>query len=151
MILDRLDMAQRYCSLHPGFRPAFEFLRSADLAELSLGRHDVVGDRLFVLVARGVGQGRAGAKLETHRRYIDIQLALGSNDEIGWRPTSTCERIATPFDADKDIMFFADAPQTWLTLAPGNFVIFFPDDAHAPLAIDGELRKIVVKIAVNWP
>jgi beta-galactosidase beta subunit len=30
----------------------------------------------------------------------------------------------------------------------GSFAIFFPDDAHAPLATTGEAHKLVVKVAV---
>jgi beta-galactosidase beta subunit len=32
----------------------------------------------------------------------------------------------------------------------GHFTIFFPQDAHAPLAAEGALRKAVAKIAVDW-
>jgi beta-galactosidase beta subunit len=48
-------------------------------------------------------------------------------------------------------MFFADRPETWAAVEPGSFVILYPQDAHAPLAGAGEIRKAVVKVALDWP
>jgi beta-galactosidase beta subunit len=57
--------------------------------------------------------------------------------------------IDTDYDADKDIMFFKDPPDNWTPVPAGSFVIFFPQDAHAPLVSSGELHKAVLKIAVE--
>jgi beta-galactosidase beta subunit len=45
---------------------------------------------------------------------------------------------------------FGDRPELYFTLPPGCFVVFFPSDAHAPLAGNGKVLKAVVKIAVKW-
>jgi beta-galactosidase beta subunit len=37
-----------------------------------------------------------------------------------------------------------------VTVAPGSFGIFFPEDAHAPAAADGPIHKVVLKVAVDW-
>jgi biofilm protein TabA len=147
MILDVLTQADRYAALHPAFTRAFEFLRSADLARLVPGGHEIDGDRLFVLIDHQDGRGHAGARLEAHRRYIDIQLTIEGAEEIGWSPLASCEH-ATVFDASKDIIFFDDRPRVWLPVPARKFAIFFPEDAHAPLAGHGALRKAIVKVAV---
>jgi len=149
MILDTLARAERYYGIQPGLQAGFEFLRTADLEALSPGRHAIDGERLFVSIGDELGRGPEGARLEAHRRYLDIQVAVSSSDLIGWRPLADCLRISEPFDATRDIVFFADEPQTWLALLPGWFAIFFPDDVHAPLAGKGPLRKAVVKVAVE--
>ena len=53
------------------------------------------------------------------------------------------------YDEKRDIEFFDCEPETWLTLQPGEFALFFPNDAHAPL-VGGEksIRKAVFKIRV---
>lgn len=145
MVLDQLANASRYASVHPQFARAFEFL--ATLGPLAPGRHDIDGDRLYLLVQDENGRGHKGARLEAHRQYIDIQLTLEGIEEIGWSPLAAC-RPATEFDKDKDIGFFDDRPHVWLTLPPAHFAIFFPTDAHAPLGGMGRLRKAVVKVAV---
>jgi biofilm protein TabA len=148
VILDTLVQSGRYAGLHPSFPRAFDFLQTSDLASLAAGRHDIDGDRLFVLIDRQDGRGHDGARLEAHRRYIDIQLTIAGAEEIGWLPLSACEQ-RTVFDAAKDIGFFDDRPRVWLPVPSGTFAIFFPEDAHAPLAGQGPLRKAVVKSAVD--
>jgi beta-galactosidase beta subunit len=58
------------------------------------------------------------------------------------------EGTRSSYDAEKDIVFFDDAPETWFRVPAGSFAVFFPEDAHAPLAGEGEVRKVIVKVAV---
>jgi biofilm protein TabA len=149
MILDTLARSASYQTLHPAFPRAFEFLQGTALGTLAAGRHDIDGDRLFVLIDHKQGTGREGARLEAHRKYIDIQFTFEGLEEIGWAPLATCRPPAGGFDAEKDIAFFDDRPSTWLGVPPGLFAIFFPEDAHAPLAGRGLLKKAIVKVAVS--
>jgi YhcH/YjgK/YiaL family protein len=145
MILDHLSNWKRYTGMHSAFAKAFEFLSREDLASLSPGRHEVDGDRLYVMVVKGDGVGKAKAALEAHRKYIDIQVSLAGTDEMGWKPLSLCTG-SKGFDAAKDLEFFTDASLAWATVGPGSFAIFFPSDAHAPGGGTGPLHKIVVKV-----
>jgi len=149
MILDSLTQSDLYCALHPRFAAAFEFLHSADLKTLTPGKHAIQGEQLFAIVEDGAGRTRAEAKLECHRRYIDIQLVLEGVDEMGWKPLAECVDPATDHDDARDIRFFNDAPASWIATPPGSFCLFFPADAHAPLVSAGRIRKVVVKIAVQ--
>ena len=146
MILDTLAQADRYLALHPLFARAFEFLRGTDLDALAPGMHAIQGEQLFAIVEDCIGRTRAEAKLECHRRYIDIQLVLEGVDEMGWKPLAACVDPATDHDAARDIRFFNDVPASWVATPPGSFCLFFPDDAHAPLVSAGRIRKVVVKI-----
>jgi YhcH/YjgK/YiaL family protein len=150
MILDQLTSAQRYCGLHPGFVLAFDFMRRQNLSELPPGRHAIDGDRLYVGISDNEGRGPDAARLEAHRRYIDIQCALSGIDEIGWRPLSACSQVAEAYVAERDIVFFQERPESWFTLRPGAFTILFPEDAHAPLAGKSAVRKAVFKVALKW-
>jgi YhcH/YjgK/YiaL family protein len=149
VILDRLDNAGRYISLHAGFPAAFEFLRQP-LEHLAAGRHTIDGERLFVVINREQGRGPAGAKLESHRKFIDIQLTLAGAEAIGWKPTADCSPPEAPYSAEKDIAFYPDLSESWVEVPPRTFAVFFPDDAHAPLGGAGPLVKAVVKVAVDW-
>jgi YhcH/YjgK/YiaL family protein len=149
MIIDTLDNAERYYDLHPAFAQALAFLSRSDLAQLPAERHDIDGDRLFCAISKGPGRPRAEASLEAHRKYVDIQYVIAGAEEMGWKPTAECRTVKTPYDADKDIEFFEDTPETWTDVPPGSFVIFFPEDAHAPLVGEGQIHKAVLKIAVE--
>lgn len=149
MILDCLAACERYAGLHPGFADGFAFLKRADLAELGDGRHEIDGDRVFAIVARTSGKGRENARLEFHRKYIDIQFAIGGTDVIGWRPSGECSAEEATFDKDADCGFFPDGATAWCDLPPNTFMVLYPEDAHAPLATCEELHKVVVKVAVE--
>jgi YhcH/YjgK/YiaL family protein len=149
IIINKLQHAERYFKMHPAFEKAFTFLRQDGLAELPVERYEIDGDRLFCMISKDPGRSRSEAKLEAHRKYIDIQYVIAGMDEMGWKPTADCKLIDTDYDADKDIMFFNDQPDNWTEVPAGSFVIFFPQDAHAPLVSSGELHKAVLKIAVD--
>ncbi len=149
MILDTLANADRYAGMHAGFGRAFEFLKTTDLGALAPGRHVIDGDRIFVSIDRTEGRGEDGARLEVHRRYIDIQYTIEGGELIGWMPLARGTSPDGPFDETKDVGFFADRPFTWVSVPAGSFTIFFPHDAHAPLAGRGLLKKAIVKIAVE--
>ena len=109
IIIDRLERAEGYYHLHPAFERAFAFLRQNALADLPIGRHEIDNDRMFCIISKGPGRSRVEAKLEAHRKYIDIQYVIAGKDEMGWRPTAACTLSDVSYDADKDIEFFRDA------------------------------------------
>ena len=149
ILVDTLEQSEKYNELHPAFKEAFEFLKQRTLAELPVGRNEINGDQLFCLVAKDMGRTRAEVKLEAHRKYIDIQYIISGTDEMGWRPTATCDSIDQSYDIDKDIEFFKDDPITWTKVPAGSFAIFFPEDAHAPMVGNEEIHKVVLKVLLE--
>ncbi len=148
MIVDYLANADRYGQLSARLAAGFAFLRRTDLAQLPDGRIGIEGNELFAIISRMAGRGREQSLLEAHRRYLDIQFVIAGEDSIGWLPTVDCRRVSAAYDQAKDIEFFFDRPTTWLTVTAGVFAIFYPEDAHAPLATEGLLHKAVVKVAL---
>lgn len=150
MILSRLESAERWERLHPGFAAGFTFLRRVDLDQLPQGRHEIDGSRLYAVVIRGQGKGKDRTKLEIHHRYIDIQYSVADTDLIGWKPACDCRKPEQPFNEGKDVQLFLDTPDSWIATPAGCFGIFFPEDAHAPQGAEGAIHKVVVKVAVDW-
>jgi YhcH/YjgK/YiaL family protein len=148
VVLDQLAQAAPYAALNPRFAAAFAFLARPDLAELAPGAHDVAAG-VTALVTTDPGRGRQGARLETHRRTIDVQYCVRGVDEVGWRPADQLRHAATDYDGAKDVQKWFDEPVGWAPLPAGCFVILWPADGHAPLGGEGELLKVVVKVAVD--
>ena len=148
MIFSTLSQSDRYAVLHPLFPRVFDYIRNTDLLALAPGRYPIVGEQLFVIVENVAGRTREDAKLECHRNYIDIQLVLEGNDEMGWKALADCIDPVSDYSAEKDIRFFRDAPASWIATPPGAFCIFFPEDAHAPLVSTGQIRKVIFKVAL---
>jgi biofilm protein TabA len=110
MIFSTLSQSDRYAALHPLFPRAFEFMRNTDLHALTPGVHQIVDKQLFVIVEEAAGRTRAEAKLECHRKYIDIQLVLEGVDEMGWKPLADSHQPIDEYNSERDIRFFDDAP-----------------------------------------
>lgn len=152
MIIDTLANSDRSRLLHPLFAQAFAFARRPEAATLPDGRHVIAGDRLYAVAAHSVGRPQAEALLEAHRRYIDIQIVLGGHETIGWAPLAAVADTAMPpgYDPQDDIILFSRPATLWLPVLPGQFAIFFPEDAHAPLATPGAaVHKLILKVAVE--
>jgi len=149
MILDILDNADRYLTLNKGFREGFAFLMRSDLKALATGHHKIFSDRVFAIVEDGPGRDKNDAELEAHEKYIDIQLVVAGVDSIGWKLTLSCKQVSKAYDSKMDIQFFKDEPDLWLPVQTGQFVILFPEDAHMPMISSGQLRKVIIKIAMD--
>ena len=149
MILDIMENLNRYRSLNTGFVKALEFLIRPDLKSLPVGKYEIDGDTVYATVARDTGRKKENAQLETHDRYIDVQVILEGIDDMGWKARSLCRTLYKKYDQNADIQFFADEPDAWMPIKPGMFVVFFPEDAHMPMISSGLIHKVVVKIAIN--
>lgn len=149
MIVDTLAHAHRYLPLSQGFKKAFDFLNRPDLKDLPVDRHAIEDDLIFAIVAREPGRKKADAQLETHEKYIDIQMVLEGIDNMGWKPKSSCQSPAGEYDPERDLQFFKDGPDILVPVKPGMYAIFFPEDAHMPLISDSQIHKVIVKIAVK--
>ena len=149
MVIDTIENIERYTALHPLFPQVFEYIKNTNLSALANGRHVILEDQLFVIIQRGSGQTKVEAKLECHRKFIDIQLVLDGTDEMGWKPLGDCVQITDEYNPLRDVQFFADAPLNWLTTPTNKFCIFFPEDAHSGMVSEHPIHKAVFKIAVN--
>ncbi len=65
---------------------------------------------------------------------------------IGWKPRGACTQPKGEYNDEKDVLFFADAPDMHFQLRDGQFAIFFPEDVHAPMIGEDEIRKLVIKV-----
>ncbi|MCF7854866.1 MAG: YhcH/YjgK/YiaL family protein [Candidatus Pacebacteria bacterium] len=147
MILDHIAQADTYANLHSGLAAACTFLRRNDLADLPDDRYDLDGDRVYAMVSRQATRPKTDAKLEVHRRYIDLHYVVAGREGIGWRSLSDCVTPEAPFDKERDVQLFHDIPDTWVVLQPEHFAVVYPQDAHAPLVGTGDVHKVVIKIA----
>lgn len=135
MILDHISRADLYFPLGPRFQRAFEFLRTADLLKLSLGKHEIAGDKVFALVQDYTPKPRQVGKFEAHERYWDVQYVAQGAERMGWAARSRLT-ISERYDPEREVMFFESAPVggigDFFLVAEGYFTVFGPQDAHMP-------------------
>jgi YhcH/YjgK/YiaL family protein len=149
MIIDSLENAGKYTSIHPLFAEAFEYIKTLDLKQAEIGKTDL-SDGLKIIVAEKVGmkQEESVAKFECHNQNIDIQLCISGKEQMGWKPRQSCSFPKGEYNAEKDVLFYNDAPDMFFELTDNQFAIFFPEDVHAPMIGDEVIKKLIVKVKI---
>jgi biofilm protein TabA len=150
MIIDTIKNASKYFGAHPLFAKAFDYINSTDLASTEVGKYEIDGDNLRAIISskKGMTQEESVAKFECHDRHIDIQLCIDGNEKIGWKPREKCTSPKGEYNPEKDVQFYNDAPDTFFGLTNGQFAIFFPEDVHAPMIGENEIKKLVIKVKI---
>jgi YhcH/YjgK/YiaL family protein len=149
MIIDSLENLKKYSSIHPLFAKAFEYLNSTDLSALEVGKFDIAdGLKGIVSDKKGMTAEESCAKFECHNANIDIQVCIRGEETMGWKSRQSCKHEREPYSAEKDVQFYTDKPDMFFQLHDGQFVIFFPEDVHAPMIAEGEVKKIVIKVKI---
>lgn len=149
MIIDKLENWKTY-PFGPAWKMAFEFLLSLD-AEAEEGKYPLQGEDIFASVASYKTKKPEEAVLETHRKYVDIQIILAGREKMEWSAKDTLT-VDTPYEKSKDAEFYkrlSPGPAS-IDVLPGTFVVFFPQDGHMPALMSGKeperVKKVVVKI-----
>ena len=147
MIIDTLDNAAKYYSVHPLFQKAFEYISTQDLKTLEVGKFDISeGLKGVIAEKQGMTPEESAAKFECHNQNIDIQLCITGPEVFGWCPRSKCISPKGEYNTEKDVLFFNDVPDMHFTLNDNQFAIFFPEDVHAPMIAEGVVKKMIVKV-----
>lgn len=149
MIIDTIANASKYFSLHPSFAKAFDYINQNNVATLADGIYETP-EGLKVIVNTGMGKTAEAslAKFECHDKNIDIQLCVKGLETMAWKPREKCLTPNGEYNPDKDVRFFSDAPDMSFQLTDGQFAVFFPEDVHAPMIGDGEIKKVVIKVKI---
>jgi YhcH/YjgK/YiaL family protein len=148
MIVDTLKNASKYFSVHPLFAKAFAYISKLDMASVEVGKSEIEGDMLRAIISNKTGMtaSESVAKFECHNKHIDIQLCIAGKESFGWKPREKCVLPNGGYNEEKDVQLYTDQPDTFFELTDGQFVIFFPEDVHAPMIGLGEIKKLVIKV-----
>jgi len=150
MIIDSIQNASKYFSVHPSFEKAFQYINSQDLTTLEDGKFEIDGDSLKAIVSNknGMTAEESTAKFECHNKNIDIQVCINGKETMGWKPRESCTSQKGDYNPEKDVLFYNDAPDMYFQLTNGQFAIFFPEDVHAPMIGEGPIKKLVIKVKI---
>jgi len=146
MIFDTVANAHRIFPFNPHFEAAFAWLSANPDAQV--GRYEISGEDCYVMIQRVQGRGHADPVIEAHDKYLDIHVTLSGVEEIGWKPRVACSNVTQDFNPESDAILWGESPDFYVPVAPGQFAIVYPEDAHAPCSGAGEVLKAVFKIVV---
>ncbi len=145
MIFDMLSNCQFYKDITARLDIAFDYLTSTDLASLPIGRIDLDGEHVYVLVQEYLTKRPDQGFWEAHRRYLDVQYIHSGCERIDVALLNTMKLGEYAPERDFQALTGTGSP---LNMVAGSFAIFFPQDAHMPGLACGmqlQVKKIVVK------
>lgn len=147
MVIDKIENAQRYYSLHPEFKAVFEGLAQLT-PESEMKKYEIDGEKAFFSVSEYENMPVAECGFEAHKKYIDIQFVISGHEHIDVTDAASLE-VTEDFVPGGDVAFYADSDKFSVAdLGAGDFVILFPGEAHRPLvAPDGKPVKTIKAVA----
>ena len=155
MIIDNLRTGMcDYGNMDVRLAKAFAWLKTTDLKALDPDQTIVIDDnRIKAMIQAYDSIKPADGSFEAHRMYIDIQIVVTGQEIMYWSPASELTSVKTPYNYEKDAIFFEEPKHSIPMLFRENdFAVFFPSDGHKPRCQAAgkpeKVRKIVVKVAV---
>ena len=146
MILGNLKHTDRIENLHPKFKQLFDYVKNTDLLLVPTGRIELDGEHLFINNVAPQCIEKEKQVLEVHHRYIDVHILLDGKETIGWKAIEDVQEEIKSFSEEEDCALYADRGTTYVDLLPGQFMIVYPEDPHAPIIGEGIIRKLIGKV-----
>ena len=147
MIFGSIRNADRYARIEP-LGKVLQLLKDYSPADFLGEKRVIDGERLFLLHAAYETEPVELGLMEAHRKYADVMLMLEGEEAIYVKPTQELAELTKEYDPACDALLAkVDADAAKIVLAPGRFVVFFPEDAHCPACCVTEPRQVKKVIA----
>jgi YhcH/YjgK/YiaL family protein len=147
------NIAEEINKYGAGLKRGFEFIKNTDFTKLSLGRHEIDGDRIYANVDSYKSRPKSECRPEAHEKYIDIQYIAKGCEIIGYSAQIDDMKVAEDHLKERDVIFYEDIPlESGIVMQEGMYAVFFPQDVHRPCCQfehEEDVLKIVVKVRVD--
>ncbi|WP_097032650.1 YhcH/YjgK/YiaL family protein [Clostridium tertium] len=149
MIVGKLKDLNRYKGLNQNLDKAIDYIYSANLYDLKIGKNYIDNENIFINRFNYIGQKEFDCFFEGHKNYLDIHIILNGKEKLGYSDISELNQVSK-YDLENDFIKFEGPIKNYIGLKVGDFVITFPEDIHMPkISINDEtIEKIVCKVLV---
>ncbi|WP_192456518.1 YhcH/YjgK/YiaL family protein [Musicola keenii] len=153
IICDQQDWSREKYALHPIIHQAIHYISTTDFTTMETGKYDIIPGKMFCLLQEFTTEPVENRLAESHFQFVDIQYLLQGEETIGVARGSRNNTIIDDKKETNDIVFYRDIQnESLITLIPGMFAVFFPEDLHRPCCQCREpsfIRKAVIKIHIS--
>ena len=152
MIYDNLSNIETYKGLSNDIYTGLLFLNQTK-PDIENGTY-LLNSRVKVIVSEYETKKVNEYGYEAHKRFIDIQCLLRGEEMVLCSPIERLNETK-PYSEEIDAAFYSDDinhQTSYISLLPGYFAIFFPQDGHMPqLCVDKPqmVKKVVVKVEIQ--
>lgn len=125
---------------------AVSYLKNIPVSEFDIGKKVTVNENFYYTVQKYLTKSENESKLESHRKYVDIQIMINGEELMDLADISRLT-VKESYNPEKDVMFW-NIPQRMArtTLKAGDSIILYPENAHRGAIIKGNESQKVVKI-----
>ena len=152
MIFDKVENTNLYKGISKNFDIVFDFIAKTDFTKLESGKYKVPSTEMKYELSRYKTKPLAQGRLETHKKFIDVQVLVKGHETMGTQPLSKTMKVTQDYSEETDVMFYAESETTtFVNMNDGTFCVFYPSDMHLPCCSDdqGDVIKVVVKVPVK--
>lgn len=140
-IIGRLPDINKHFKGNKHFQIAFEYFQQAlnkesdvhnRIQNLPLGAFEKVelSDGIFAIEQKFNSKDRSECFLESHIKYIDIQLIVTGEELMECCDINKCT-VKDKYDGEKDLITYKDFNKmNKILLQSGDFAIYYPQDIH---------------------
>ena len=148
MIFDKIENSVLYENINPLLKKAFMYIKQTDFSKLAHGKYVIEEDNLFAIVQEYETKNDADAKLEAHKKYIDLQYIISGEELIGTIPLIN-QMPSKEYDIDNDYTLYDTC--SFVKITQTQFAVLFPEDLHKPgikINVPSKVKKVVMKVKV---
>lgn len=150
MIFGNINDIKQYNTLsnNDNFKIALDYIKSNNFMDEVNMKLNLKDDEVFAFKNR-VNTKEFENYFEVHHKYADIFYVIDGQENVYFAKASELHPVEQFIETDDIIHGSVDNYQK-ITLHKGDYIILFPEDAHAPGRGDGSiLEKLVVKVKVK--
>ena len=145
MIIDYIENLAKYTNI-PHVDDIATFLKNMNIDDLSEGDYPLKGEELYVKVLKYFPKNAKENNFETHEVYTDVQVIIKGEELIQIVPPDFL-RKKIDYEIEGDFQFFsADNCILDIVVRKGQFIVFFPQEAHKPGCLYQDFKNPVMKL-----
>lgn len=137
-------------TLYEKLTEALDYIKNLDKSTLTPGKHEV-NDEFFYNYMEYEAKEPTDSIFEAHKNYVDVQYIVDGQERVDVSFEEYME-LDTPYDVEKDIMFFKNPQESFSRiLGADEYIIVLPHELHKPgqkVGQNGNVKKIVGKVRV---
>lgn len=148
MIYDKLKNIALYKGLYPNLDLAIDYIQTGNYTSLPLGKHEILGEDVFVSVIELDGKDSKTTPFEIHKKYLDIHIDIAGNELI----ETGAEAVERSFEEENDFGIVECETAVSSYMSPNDFYICMLEEPHKPACAisekNGKIKKCIFKILV---
>ena len=150
MILANNSTVADYKGIHPNLDAALAHINAEFLASLGTERVDIIPGEVWCTKFTYETIPAEESFFEAHEKFLDIHMMLDGCERVEISVPDTLEQFRS--EPENDFYAYNGEGQHSLVLAPGEFLVVFPADAHKiKMQVDGPctVTKAVFKVKIH--